>query len=223
MPKKHRTYSFTCKQCKKSFRDRRNWSRNPKYCSAHCYTEARHESLKLPKRCTQCGKLKLRRYFPHGKPNERNGYKRPYARSRCRKCMAATQRQRWRNPELRKQMTLTTRRRRLKQSYGISPQDYDAMLSNQSGQCAICGRTTTSRRGLNLRLAVDHDHNTRKVRGLLCLKCNLGIGNFNHDPSLLQHAASYLLKSLESCMDEQKFPLNSAQKLQEKSERLLVF
>jgi hypothetical protein len=83
-----------------------------------------------------------------------------------------------------------TRKSRLKRSYKLTPEGYEQMLENQSGGCAICGDKCSSGR----RLAVDHDHNTQKVRGLLCGACNRGIGLLKDDPSLAKKASEYLLK-----------------------------
>lgn len=76
---------------------------------------------------------------------------------------------------------------RLKQKYGLSVAEYDAMLAAQDGRCAICKCEPTDRR-----LAVDHCHDTNKVRGLLCFTCNTGIGKFRHNKKLLQAAIDYL-------------------------------
>jgi hypothetical protein len=63
---------------------------------------------------------------------------------------------------------------------------------SQGGRCAICGKVPRSRR-----LAVDHDHKTGEVRGLLCASgdfgCNKGLGYFNDDPELLRRAYEYLV------------------------------
>jgi len=84
----------------------------------------------------------------------------------------------------------SVKRSNLKNKYGLTFEDYEAMLERQSGGCAICG--TTEVRGFGDRLAVDHCHDTNTVRGILCGNCNRGIGNFNHDPALLLAAAGYL-------------------------------
>jgi len=60
------------------------------------------------------------------------------------------------------------RKNALKRRYGITPEQYDLMLERQGGGCAICGRLPKPGR----RLAVDHDHATKRVRGLLCFQCN---------------------------------------------------
>lgn len=75
-----------------------------------------------------------------------------------------------------------------KKKYGISLSDYEALLERQNGVCAICRRTCKSGRNL----AVDHCHETGKVRGLLCLECNRGIGALKDSIDLLTKAISYL-------------------------------
>jgi Recombination endonuclease VII len=103
----------------------------------------------------------------------------------------ARQRRRWaENPELRqKQSAYRARSQRkvhLKYYYGLSVEDYNALLARQGGTCAICRKPSRQR------LCVDHCHLTRQVRRLLCRKCNLGIGYFDDDPRLLRAAAAYL-------------------------------
>lgn len=82
--------------------------------------------------------------------------------------------------------------------YGLTPLDYAIMLQYQDGLCAICGRaeTTLSVRadGSVKALAVDHDHTSDVVRGLLCSTCNAGLGQFADDPATLMRAALYLLR-----------------------------
>jgi Recombination endonuclease VII len=60
------------------------------------------------------------------------------------------------------------------------------LLKRQGGACAICCKKSTRP------LCVDHCHVTRRMRGLLCRTCNLGIGHFNDDPRLLRTALAYL-------------------------------
>lgn len=79
----------------------------------------------------------------------------------------------------------------LKQTYGITIEDYDDILGDQGNGCAICGMTPEDN---GRRLDVDHCHSTGKVRGLLCHACNLGIGKFRDDPILLISASKYLLE-----------------------------
>lgn len=86
---------------------------------------------------------------------------------------------------------------RLRAEFGITQQDYDAILLRQDGKCAICGATENHVNHPRKRkfLYVDHDHTTGKVRGLLCHNCNFGIGYFKDNPESLRQAAAYLDKS----------------------------
>jgi hypothetical protein len=68
----------------------------------------------------------------------------------------------------------------------------DMLIKNHNGACDICG--TDKPRYPNRRLAIDHDHKTGIVRGMLCQKCNVGLGNFNDSPDLLNKAIKYLIK-----------------------------
>jgi hypothetical protein len=77
----------------------------------------------------------------------------------------------------------------LKTTYGMSLEEYDALFKEQDGKCAICGEHQGS---LSKRLGVDHCHETGKVRGLLCDKCNVSLGNFQDDVNLLGKAIEYL-------------------------------
>lgn len=81
------------------------------------------------------------------------------------------------------------RNARLKELYGITELQYESMLSEQGGGCAICGTLMTARR-----LCVDHDHETNKVRALLCRSCNLMIGSAHDKQSVLLEAVKYLDK-----------------------------
>lgn len=84
---------------------------------------------------------------------------------------------------------------RLKAKYGITLADRDALDASQGGLCAICGRPppVTNNPSTSI-LAIDHDHVTNKVRALLCVDCNLGLGRFGDDVDRLLAAILYLLK-----------------------------
>lgn len=73
--------------------------------------------------------------------------------------------------------------------YGIGLDDYNRMFADQGGCCAICRKHQTE---FKKALAVDHDHVTGKVRSLLCVNCNLGVGCFRDDPALLEETIRYL-------------------------------
>lgn len=80
---------------------------------------------------------------------------------------------------------------RRKTVYGLTAEQYDAILSIQDGACAICKQPPTATRGRGA-LHVDHCRDTETIRGLACFHCNTGLGHFNHDPALLCAAAEYL-------------------------------
>ena len=73
--------------------------------------------------------------------------------------------------------------------YGITIEEYEILLAEQNGCCAICLVVTGSD---GKRLSVDHNHETGEVRGLLCDNCNTGLGMFKDNPSLLAKAINYL-------------------------------
>jgi hypothetical protein len=78
---------------------------------------------------------------------------------------------------------------RLKKQFGISLEDYERMAKEQEGLCAICGKK--QQEGIR-RLAVDHNHKTKKVRGLLCWGCNGALGKFGDSIEMLKKAIEYL-------------------------------
>jgi hypothetical protein len=117
------------------------------------------------KRCSKCREVKLTSEFWHmaRSPTGLQGY--------CKACMRS------RN----KYKASGHRRRR----YGLSEAAFQEMLTAQDYRCLICRRKR--------RLIVDHDHNSGAVRGLLCDRCNVGMGCLDDNPALLVRAAKYLL------------------------------
>lgn len=79
--------------------------------------------------------------------------------------------------------------RQLKNTYGISIEQYEVMIADQGGGCAICNRQPGNRR-----LHVDHCHETGKIRGILCSGCNTALGLLNDNPDLIDKASDYLRK-----------------------------
>lgn len=84
---------------------------------------------------------------------------------------------------------------KIKCSFGITREQYFAMLEKQAGRCAICGRTREENGKRKKMLAVDHCHKTNRVRGLLCAPCNSSIGLMQESPEILQKAIQYLISS----------------------------
>jgi hypothetical protein len=81
----------------------------------------------------------------------------------------------------------------LQRRYQMTIDEYDALLAEQGGVCAVCGQAPG-----DTALHVDHDHATGRIRGLLCFSCNRGLGCFNDDASLLANASGYLFRKYES-------------------------
>lgn len=81
------------------------------------------------------------------------------------------------------------RRARLAQ-YDLTPEEYEQMVIDQGETCALCG--TDESGGRHGVWHVDHDHDTGTVRGLLCTRCNMGLGHFDDNIEKLQQAIDYL-------------------------------
>ena len=81
----------------------------------------------------------------------------------------------------------------LKKSYGIGLDEYNSILSEQNGVCKICFGPPLGRGSYH----VDHDHKTKKIRGLLCHKCNVALGMVQDRIDLLHKLIAYLVKNSE--------------------------
>jgi len=81
------------------------------------------------------------------------------------------------------------RKSHLKRKFGLTLEDYDRMLADQDGGCAVCG-DPPGRSALH----VDHCHESGQVRGLLCFRCNSAIGNLRDDPDVVASALAYLTR-----------------------------
>ncbi len=100
-------------------------------------------------------------------------------RGRCRECWSSQKKEyAKRNPP--KENATYLRKRR----YGVTPEMYSKMQSEQDGKCALCG--------VSGKLHIDHNHSTGAVRALLCGPCNRGLGMFKEDQELLIKAIHYL-------------------------------
>jgi hypothetical protein len=107
----------------------------------------------------------------------------------CRGCARDYARERRELPHVKEQAVGANRRRR----YGITAERYQSMVEFQEGLCAICGQPETAqRRGITKTLAVDHNHTTGQIRGLLCHRCNTALGLLGDDPERLQAVIRYL-------------------------------
>jgi len=132
--------------------------------------------------CTLCGRDK-----PLGEYSKRKNSE-PWLKSACKECHRTRAKAYWKRNPLPKEVQ---RERNLKKSFGIGIAQYNELLSAQGGLCAICGSDTCVT-GRNL--AVDHNHVTGKIRGLLCHPCNTAIGLLRDDKETLLKAIMYLEK-----------------------------
>lgn len=114
--------------------------------------------------------------------------------SRCKACCKREATKAWRrslSPEHRHRRQVKSRKANLRANYGLSWEQFCAMLAAQSGRCAICSTEISFEKKRSY--AVDHDHATGKVRSILCPPCNAGLGSFRDDPDRMTKAAQYVL------------------------------
>lgn len=110
----------------------------------------------------------------------------------CKNCMnkqTKTYKEQRDNLMTKEEISIWNKQRALKYMYGITFDAYTELLKKQAYKCRVCG---TPEAELDRKLAVDHDHVTGKVRALLCVSCNNGLGRFKDSPVLLRIAALYL-------------------------------
>jgi len=141
--------------------------------------------------CTSCNKLKEIKSFEHQK-NRKN------PRKKCKKCRISERVYTDEQRESRKKYALEQRNNpayfekyknsSLQRNYNINLSDYKKMLKNQKERCAICKNKFKSSKNTH----VDHNHNTLKVRELLCSGCNAGIGLLKENIKTLKSAVEYI-------------------------------
>jgi Recombination endonuclease VII len=130
------------------------------------------------KKCPICGELKERSEYWKWKSRQDG------LAAYCIPCFAERN-EKWNkdNPEKLKSSSIASSR---KSRFGISREDYAQMLVDQNNSCAICATQ------IGWEAAVDHCHTTNKIRGLLCRKCNLGLGGFKDNIETIRKAIAYV-------------------------------
>lgn len=96
-----------------------------------------------------------------------------------------------------KKNPLKIRNRRLIKNFGITLEQYVELSEKQHGVCAICLKPESTVHSLSKKvqsLSVDHNHETKQVRGLLCSKCNTALGLLDENPAIAQALIIYLEK-----------------------------
>lgn len=158
-----------------------------RFCSKSHYGKGRWRE-KHPKEewpdgqilCSKCGRWQSKMLFS---PSRRD-----LQRSWCRECSAVYEHDwRTRNVEKRSAASRRSKRARLLRLYKAPSDDFDSLLEQQGGGCAICGGPKGQRE-----YHIDHSHETLQYRGILCSGCNLGLGHFGEDVRRLQAAVDYL-------------------------------
>lgn len=137
---------------------------------------------KTHKVCLECKQEKtIDNFYLNTKPESKSNRS---WNPRCKPCCNKIARDKHKaNPLVRKNY-------RLKYYYGITLDEYNEKLNQQKGKCAICFTNKPGGRGNHF--YVDHNHKTKKVRGLLCHNCNFVIGNARENTSILTNAIGYL-------------------------------
>lgn len=128
-----------------------------------------------PINCPKCGETDRTKFYVNKKGQKTN--------SVCRECHKKQCRVRWHS-----RTPIEKQASRVKLLYGLEPEQYKEMHKAQQGKCAICNEEPNTKRGLH----VDHNHETGKVRGLLCHGCNVALGSFKEDVTRLNKAIEYL-------------------------------
>ena len=165
--------SITCAGCGEEFVPHHRAAGRQKYCGIQCQKRSWERAKARPNRVGSkdaCGVCRESFEVRH--------VAQIYCSASCKRAAArAKVPQRWRHASSR---------------YGITPDQFQGMLSSQGGGCAICKVPLAGHRRDRDAPQVDHDHATGKVREILCRLCNTALGNFRDDPALVRSALAYL-------------------------------
>lgn len=205
--------SKICEQCRSSFEPSRVSAR---WCSQRCRHEAWRDKQpeKVPtqrtRECDHCGKEFD--YVVRGGHERRfcsppcnyafQNAARPTSQEEWRKCVVCKKRfqpkQKRGTGSIYCSTTCRDRIKYLKRKGKAAKRlevDFEALYKRQDGKCAICGepeKSTDGRSNVKKKLAIDHCHTSGKIRGLLCGRCNQGLGYFKDDPKRMEAAIHYL-------------------------------
>lgn len=142
----------------------------------------------LQTRCIPCDK-KRRKLWDCNNPRRSLLRARSYYKKNREKLLAY-------NSEWAKKNKIRKLDKQMQYTHGITLAEYNAMVIYQNGLCLICKRaeTAVTANGTIQRLSIDHCHKTGKIRGLLCMACNHGLGNFRDDTQRMLAAIQYLIE-----------------------------
>jgi len=185
------------KQCEvEGCENPRDKAQNRKICTMHRVRFGRHKSFEIPEKQLPEGISKI--CIHHGELKEDDVYIAPGKKDKkCKLCIKIRMAKNWsehkqrENNMTRNYLHVGKTGNRIK----ILRADYDILLLAQNSVCAICYKLESIGsyvKGQPKRLAIDHNHKTGYVRGLLCHSCNVSIGSMNDSIELLQSAITYL-------------------------------
>jgi len=139
----------------------------------------------MNKTCLSCTTPKSDRskFYPNKKSKDRLQY-------RCKDCARKLIKESYSHDKYKENYCSLKARGLTLRKYGLTIEDYDNLLSLQKGVCGICKTSECSME--NRSLAVDHDHISGRVRGLLCMKCNTSLGRFQDDIDVINRIIDYL-------------------------------
>lgn len=164
-----------------------------KRCPSCLATKAITDFYRNATYCKECSREHNKQWYArHGKKHDQEKNARPETKRRI-----STQRKIKRrvDPQFRSKEIRANRQQHLKKRFGLTLEQYDLMVKAQNGLCAIC--KLSNRRRVMERisaLAVDHNHLTGQIRGLLCANCNSGLGLLQESIEVLYRAIEYLKK-----------------------------
>lgn len=162
-----------------------------------------YAELTKSKKCTKCNIVKSFSEFQKCKkaPDKMSWYCKPCIKSVISKYASSTKAYKEKNKhKIKKYMKRYSKAWRLRKFFGIKISDKNKMLKKQKYKCAICNKRETgthNNKGFiqKRELCLDHCHVSGKIRGLLCNKCNRGLGFFNDCVPRLKKAVKYLVKN----------------------------
>lgn len=170
-----------CKDCKIEKNISEFWERKSRIKEQLNIGSRKGNQVKYYSYCKICTneRAKVSRKKPESRYKERERYKRWYYGP---KHFQIIEKSVWKNR---------------KYNYGISKEQYISMLESQGNVCAICKRLPRNKKGF----AIDHDHHTGQIRGLLCGHCNTALGQLQDDIEIVQNAITYLQKYKNYSLD----------------------
>jgi len=166
-----------------------------KCCTPKCQAEWNNKNIPKEQRCRMCKDVLAIGLFSFRHDTGKH----------MRSCQACIFKQKRKNhpyvPQIRSKMNskdyATMLKHNLRYNYDMTVEEYQKLWKKQEGKCAICKLTSEETSNRCTRLFVDHCHTTQEVRGLLCQQCNMGIGAFKDNGSLLIAAMRYLKQDEE--------------------------